>query len=104
VDPIPCAEDEEFFEGRPDNRIIYGRDKATGTHWFRRPAHAAAGSASACAGFLPDLDEKEKKSFTPSELMPYKHAVEYRYISVHTCTYKYIPVHTSTYLYIRATC
>ena len=53
-------------------------------------------SASACAGFLHDLDEKEKNSFTPSELMQYKHAVEYRYISVRTGTYKYIQVHTST--------
>ena len=55
-------------------------------------------------GFLRDLDEDEKKRFTPSELLLYKVAVmvEYRYITVHTyvrtCTYQYIPVHTSTYL------
>ena len=42
-------------------------------------------------GFLRDLDEDEKKRFTPSELLLYKVAVEYRYI-------KYIPVHTNTYL------
>jgi hypothetical protein len=53
-------------------------------------------------GFLRDLDEDEKKRFTPSELLLYKVAVEYRYITVHTyvhtCTYQYIPVHTNTYL------
>ena len=42
------------------------------------------------------------KRFTPSELLLYKVAVEYRYITVHTyvrtCTYQYIPVHTNTYL------
>jgi len=53
-------------------------------------------------GFLRDLDEDEKKRFTPSELLLYKVAVEYRYITVHTyvrtCTYQYISVHTNTYL------
>jgi hypothetical protein len=53
-------------------------------------------------GFLRDLDEDEKKRFTPSELLLYKVAVEYRYITVHTSvrtsTYQYISVHTNTYL------
>jgi hypothetical protein len=51
-------------------------------------------------GFLRDLDEDEKKRFTPSELLLYKVAVEYRYITVHTGTYLYVLVHTGTYLYI----
>jgi len=51
-------------------------------------------------GFLRDLDEDEKKRFTPSELLLYKVAVEYRYITAHTGTYLYILVHTCTYLYI----
>ncbi len=38
-------------------------------------------------GFLRDLDEDEKKRFTPSEPLLYKVAVEYRYTTVHTCTY-----------------
>ncbi len=54
------------------------------------------------SGFLRDLDEDEKTRFTPSELLPYKAAVEYRYITVHTSTYLYVLVHTGpgTYLYI----
>jgi hypothetical protein len=52
-------------------------------------------------GFLRDLDEDEKKRFTPSELLLYKVAVEHRYITVHTGTAKYVLVHTSTYYYIR---
>ncbi len=51
-------------------------------------------------GFLRDLDEDEKKRFTPSKLLLYKVAVEYRYITVHTGTYLYVLVHTGTYLYI----
>ena len=39
-------------------------------------------------GFLRDLDEDEKKRFTPSELLRYKVAVEHRYITV----YQYVRV------------
>ena len=38
-------------------------------------------------GFLPSMTEEEQKRFTPSELLLYKHALEYRYIHVHTCMY-----------------
>ena len=31
-------------------------------------------------GFLPVMDEEEQKRLTPSELLLYKHALEYRYI------------------------
>ncbi len=34
-------------------------------------------------GFLPDMDEEEQKLFTASELLLYKHAVEYRLRAVH---------------------
>ena len=34
-------------------------------------------------GFIPKMDEEEQKRFTPSELLLYKHALEYRYF-VHT--------------------
>ena len=30
-------------------------------------------------GFLPSMTEEEQKRFTPSELLLYKHALEYRY-------------------------
>ncbi len=46
------------------------------------------------------MDEDEKKRFAPSELLLYKVAVEYRYITVQTGTYLYVLVHTGTYLYI----
>jgi hypothetical protein len=48
-------------------------------------------------GFIPKMDEEEQKRFTPSELLLYKHALEYRYF-VHTLyihsTYTSIYVHT----------
>ena len=34
--------------------------------------------------FLPDLDEEQRKRFTPSELIIYKHAQDYRYIGLYT--------------------
>jgi hypothetical protein len=34
-------------------------------------------------GFIPKMDEEEQKRFTPSELLLYRHALEYRYF-VHT--------------------
>ena len=35
-------------------------------------------------GFIPSMTEEEQKRFTPSELLLYKHALEYRSIHVHT--------------------
>ena len=44
-------------------------------------------------GFIPKMDEEEQKRCTPSELLLYKHSLEYRYF-VHTLyihsTYKSI--------------
>jgi hypothetical protein len=31
-------------------------------------------------GLLPSMDKEEQKQFTPSELLLYKHALEYRYM------------------------
>jgi hypothetical protein len=39
-------------------------------------SHAAALGG----GFIPTMDEEQQKRFTPSELLLYKHAVEYRSI------------------------
>ena len=56
----------------------------------RLPVQKTAGGmtqAEAFEGsFLRDLDEDEKKRFTPSELLLYKVAVEHRYITVHAGT------------------
>ena len=51
--------------------------------------------------FLPDLDEEQRKRFTPSELILYKHAQDYRYIGLYTSTSLYIRVYTSIYCDIR---
>jgi hypothetical protein len=40
-------------------------------------SHAAALDG----GFIPKLDEEQQKKFTPLELLLYKHAVEYRYMT-----------------------
>ena len=53
--------------------------------------------------FLPDMDEEQRKRFTPSELIMYKHALEHRYlyklivyISICMC----IAVYLGIYVYI----
>ena len=46
-------------------------------------SHAAALEG----GFLSIMDEEQQKRFTPSELLLYKHAVEYRYMSI---SYMYV--------------
>jgi hypothetical protein len=49
--------------------------------------------------FLPDMDAEEQKRFTPSELLIYKHALEYRFIlfftsinSVYIWIYQFVNV------------
>jgi hypothetical protein len=49
----PCPEDGDFFDARPNAAALEG-------------------------GFLPKMNEEQQKRFTPSELLLYKHAVEYR--------------------------
>ena len=117
-DSSPCAEDEEFFDARPDaedmeeaiGKFMEGMEQqeCSGFDTLHKllqglpvPVHKNACSMTQAdalkGGFLRDLTDEEKKRFTPSELLLYKHAVEYRYISVCTCIYPYKPVHTSTY-------
>ncbi len=50
--------------------------------------------------FLPYLVEEQRKRFTPSELIMYQHAQDYRYISLYTSIYMYILVYTCIYEYI----
>ena len=49
-------------------------------------------------GFLPSMTEEEQKQFTPSELLLYKHALEYRFKLVQfqyiTRTCKYTQIQT----------
>ena len=99
-DPDPCPEDEEYFV-RPDAAEM---EKAIGKffdglegqercgfqemHSFLAklpvPSTKESGGMThteAIAGqFLPTMDEEERKRFTPSELILYKPALEYRYI------------------------
>jgi hypothetical protein len=48
--------------------------------------------------FLPDLDEEQRKRFTPTELIIYKHAQDYRYIGLYRSISWYKRVYT---LYIQ---
>jgi len=106
-DPHPCPEDEEFFECRPDTadmeeaigKFMEGMEKQERTGYAALhkllqglpvPVLKTAGCMTQAeafeGGFLRDLDEDEKKRFTPSELLLYKVAVEHRYITVHPGT------------------
>jgi hypothetical protein len=116
-DDNPCMEDEEFFQGRPDaddmeeaiTKFLDGiegqeRSGFKDLHRFlcSLPLPIAKGDSAllhseALEGcFIPKMDEEEQKRFTPSELLLYRHALEYRYF-VHTlyihCTYTSISVH-----------
>ena len=104
----PCPEDEEFFNARPDAATM---EEAIGKFMDGMEAHESDGfkdlhrfvgrlpvptvNASQAmshkdaleGGFLPSMTEEEQKRFTPSELLLYKHALEYRYIHVQTYIY-----------------
>ncbi len=98
-DSCPAPEDEEFFQG-PDpeskeeaiNKFLdgmkdqersgfkgidrlLGRLPVPGGKEIRSMSHSEARAGD----FLPDMDAEEQKRFTPSELLIYKHALEYRY-------------------------
>ncbi len=98
----PCPEDDEFFE-RPDastmeeaiSRFMDGleaqeRGGFSDLHSLlgRLPVPTVkAGQAMTHkdaleGGFIPSMTEEEQKRFTPSELILYKHALEYRYKQV----------------------
>jgi hypothetical protein len=95
----PCPEDGDFFYARPDaaeteeaiNKFISGLDSQEQagfdrlhTLLSRLPVPVATNgskmshTAALDGGFLPKMDEEQQKRFTPSELLLYKHAVEYR--------------------------
>ncbi len=124
----PFPEDKEFFESRPDaadmeeakSKFMEGMEseECTGYKALRKllqtlpvPEEKDSDSMTQAegfqGGFLRELDEDEKKRFTPLVLLLYKHALEYRYMRVHTSTYvykycifRYTPVHTGTYRYV----
>ncbi len=97
VDPCPEPEDEEFFQG-PDTESkeeaikdgmedegrsgfkgidrLLGRLPVPAGKQTRSMSHAEARAGA----FLLFMDAEEQKRFTPSELLIYKHAMEYRYI------------------------
>ena len=95
----PCPEDGDLFYARPDateteeaiSMFISGLEcqeqsccerlhtllsklPVPVTTTGNKMSHAAALER----GFLPIMDEEQQKRFTPSELLLYKHAVEYR--------------------------
>ena len=117
-DSHPCREDEDFFECRPDaadmeeaiGKFMEGMEKQERTGYaalhklleglpvpLQKPAGEMTQAEAFEGGFLRDLDEDEKKRFTPSELLRYKVAVEHRYMIVHTGTTMYVLVRTSMY-------
>jgi hypothetical protein len=106
----PCPEDGDFFYARPDateteeaiSKFISGLECQelscfeslhTSTLLSKMPVPVATvttgttGSKMSHAaalerGFPPKMDEEQQKRFTPSELLLYKHTVEYRYMSI----------------------
>ncbi len=112
LDPHPCEEDEEFFKARPnaeemeqaiskfldampsletDNFQNLHRQLALLPLPNEEVVSSMTHDAAVEGGLMKTMSEEELRQFTPSELLLYKHAQEYRYIHVH------ILVHTSTY-------
>ncbi len=94
-----CQEDGDFFDARPDaakteeviNKFLKGLEsqEEAGFDWVysllcRLPVPVSTNGSNmshteALDGcFLPKMDEEQQKWFTPSELLMYRHAVEYR--------------------------
>jgi hypothetical protein len=99
----PCPEDGDFFYARPDSaeteeaisKFISGLEcqeqsclARLHTLLSKLPVPVAttgskmSHAATLEGGFLPNMDEEQQKRFTPSELLLYKHAMEYRYMSI----------------------
>jgi hypothetical protein len=105
----PCPEDGDFFDARPDaeetekaiSKFISGLEceeqscfESLHTLLSKLPVPVATTTGSNMShaaaldgGFLPTMDAEQQKRFTPSELILYKHAVEYRSMYI---TYLYI--------------
>ena len=106
----PCPEDADFMDARPDaaemeeaiGKFVNGLEnqERSGYHELhsllsklpvpvansgKTMSHAAALEG----GFLPKMTEEEQKRFTPTELLLWRHAKEYRYrqcpYTVYTC-------------------
>ena len=107
---IPCPEDADFMDARPDaaemeeaiGKFVNGleQQERSGYHELhsllsRLPAPVAKSgktmshAAAMEGGFLPKMTEEELKRFTPTELLLWRHAKEYRYrqcpYTVYTC-------------------
>ena len=102
----PCPEDGDFFDGRPNaeeteeaiSKFMSGLEgqeascfESLHTLLGKLPVPAAthgskmSHAAALEGGFIPKMDKEQEKRFTPSELLLYKHAVEYRYL-ISICT------------------
>ena len=53
-----------------------------------KPGQAMTHKDALEGGFIPSMTEEEQKRFTPSELILYKHALEYRYKQFFCSAYK----------------
>ena len=107
---IPCPEDADFMDARPDaaemeeaiGKFVNGleQQERSGYHELhsllsRLPVPVAnsgktmSHAAALEGGFLPKMTEEEQKRFTPTELLLWRHAKEYRYrqcpYTVYTC-------------------
>ena len=97
---IPCPEDADFIDARPDSaemeeaigKFVNGleQQELSGYHELhsllsRLPVPVAKSgktmshAAAMEGGFLPKMTEEELKQFTPTELLLWRHAKEYRY-------------------------
>jgi hypothetical protein len=103
----PCSEDEEFFQGGPDEDAMEeaitkfldgmeGQERSgfKDLHSFlgrlpcptvEKVGRSMSHKQALQGGFLPKMDAEEQKRFTPSELLLYRHALEYRYL-YYACT------------------
>ena len=106
----PCPEDADFMDARPDaaemeeaiGKFVNGleQQERSGYHELhsllsRLPVPVAKSgktmshAAAMEGGFLPKMTEEEQKRFTPTELLLWRHAKEYRYrqcpYTVYTC-------------------
>ena len=96
----PCPEDADFMDARPDaaemeeaiGKFVNGleQQERSGYHELhsllsRLPVPVAnsgktmSHAAALEGGFLPKMTEEELKRFTPTELLLWRHAKEYRY-------------------------
>ena len=95
----PCPEDGDYFDARPDaaqteeaiSKFMSGLECQEHAGFDRLHSLlsrlpvpvATTGSqmshtAALDGGFLPKMDQEQQKRFNPSELLLYKHTVEYR--------------------------